>query len=139
MRPTVVYPPVYLATNSSSNCSALSARFVPQLALVPRAAAVVRLPPSSLNRPTGSRSWVDISAGSSLLSANPSLLATRSALLAPLPECSALLLPYPSPFEMFRDLARNVKPSVRQGKTQIFWAKLIAAELYREVAPAGMS
>jgi len=40
---------------------------------------------------------------------------------------------------MFRDLARNVKPSVRQGKTQIFWAKLIAAELYREVAPAGMS
>ena len=61
MRPTVVYPPVYLATYSSSNCSALSARFVPQLALVPRAAAVVRLPPSSLNRPTSSRSWVDIS------------------------------------------------------------------------------
>jgi len=36
-------------------------------------------------------------------------------------------------------LARNVKPSVRQGKTQIFWARLIAAELYSEVAPAGMS
>jgi len=33
-------------------------------------------------------------------------------------------------------LARNVKPSVRQGKTQIFWARLIAAELYSEVAPA---
>jgi hypothetical protein len=28
-------------------------------------------------------------------------------------------------------LARNVKPSARQGKTQIFWARLIAAELYR--------
>jgi len=36
-------------------------------------------------------------------------------------------------------LARNVKPSVRHGKTQIFWARLIAAELYSEVAPAGMS
>src|SRR6266566_1643272 len=36
-------------------------------------------------------------------------------------------------------LARNVKPCVRQGKTQIFWARLIAAELYSEVAPAGMS
>jgi hypothetical protein len=36
-------------------------------------------------------------------------------------------------------LARHVKPSVRQGKTQIFWARLIAAELYSEVAPAGMS
>ena len=35
-------------------------------------------------------------------------------------------------------LARNVKP-VRKGKTQIFWARLIAAELYSEVAPAGMS
>jgi Transposase DDE domain len=36
-------------------------------------------------------------------------------------------------------LARNVKPGVRKGKTQIFWAQLIAAELYREVAPASMS
>jgi hypothetical protein len=36
-------------------------------------------------------------------------------------------------------LARNVKSSVRKGKTQIFWAKLIAAELYSEVAPAGLS
>jgi hypothetical protein len=36
-------------------------------------------------------------------------------------------------------LARNVKPSVRKGKTQIFWARLIAAELYSEVAPAGLS
>jgi hypothetical protein len=35
--------------------------------------------------------------------------------------------------------AAVVKPSIRQGKTQIFWARLIAAELYREVAPAGMS
>src|SRR5580700_8293865 len=36
-------------------------------------------------------------------------------------------------------LARNVKPAARQGKSEIFWAKLIAAELYSEVAPAGMS
>ena len=36
-------------------------------------------------------------------------------------------------------LARNVKPAVRRGKTEIFWARLIAAELYREVVPAGMS
>jgi hypothetical protein len=36
-------------------------------------------------------------------------------------------------------LARNVKPAARQGKTQIFWARLIAAELYSEVAPAGVS
>src|ERR1700756_5530348 len=34
-------------------------------------------------------------------------------------------------------LARNVKPVVRQGKAEIFWARLIAAELYSEVAPAG--
>jgi hypothetical protein len=36
-------------------------------------------------------------------------------------------------------LARNVKPAVRQGKAEIFWARLIAAELYSEVLPAGMS
>ena len=36
-------------------------------------------------------------------------------------------------------LARNVKPAVRQGKAEIFWARLIAAELYSEVVPAGMS
>ena len=36
-------------------------------------------------------------------------------------------------------LARNVKPAVRQGKTEIFWARLIAAELYSEVVPADMS
>jgi hypothetical protein len=36
-------------------------------------------------------------------------------------------------------LALNVKPAARQGKTQIFWAQLIAAELYSEVAPAGLS
>jgi hypothetical protein len=36
-------------------------------------------------------------------------------------------------------LARNVKPAVRRGKADIFWARLIAAELYNEVVPAGMS
>ena len=36
-------------------------------------------------------------------------------------------------------LARNVKPAVRKGKAEIFWAKLIAADLYSEVVPAGMS
>ncbi len=36
-------------------------------------------------------------------------------------------------------LARNVKPAARQDKTQIFWARLIAAELYSEVTPAGIS
>jgi hypothetical protein len=36
-------------------------------------------------------------------------------------------------------LTRNVKPCARKGKTQIYWARLIAAELYSEVAPAGMS
>lgn len=36
-------------------------------------------------------------------------------------------------------LALNVKPAARQRKTQIFWAQLIAAELYNEVAPAGLS
>ena len=36
-------------------------------------------------------------------------------------------------------LALNVKPAARQGKTQVFWAKLIAAELYSEVPPASLS
>jgi hypothetical protein len=36
-------------------------------------------------------------------------------------------------------LTRNVKPCTRKGKTQIFWARRIAAELYSEVVPAGMS
>ena len=36
-------------------------------------------------------------------------------------------------------LALNVKPAARQGKTQVFWAKLIAAELYSELTPAGLS
>jgi hypothetical protein len=36
-------------------------------------------------------------------------------------------------------LALNLKPALRQGKTQIFWAKLIAAELYSEVSPSGLS
>jgi hypothetical protein len=36
-------------------------------------------------------------------------------------------------------LTLNVKPAARQGKTQVFWAKLIAAELYSEVTPAGLS
>src|SRR6266852_3848745 len=35
-------------------------------------------------------------------------------------------------------LARNVKPAARQGKTQIFWAKLIAAQLYGDLTPARM-
>jgi len=35
-------------------------------------------------------------------------------------------------------LARNVKPAARQGKTQIFWAQLIAAELYGDLTPAGI-
>jgi len=35
-------------------------------------------------------------------------------------------------------LTRNVKPAVRRGKAEIFWARLIAAELYSEVVPAGM-
>ena len=36
-------------------------------------------------------------------------------------------------------LALNVKPAARQGKTHVFWAKLIAAELYSEVTPASLS
>jgi len=36
-------------------------------------------------------------------------------------------------------LALNIKPAARQGKSQIFWAKLIAAELYSEVIPASSS
>lgn len=35
-------------------------------------------------------------------------------------------------------LARNVKPAARQGKTQIFWAKLIAAERYGDLTLAGI-
>ena len=33
-------------------------------------------------------------------------------------------------------LARNLKPQIRHGKTEIFWARLIAAELY---LPAGLA
>ena len=36
-------------------------------------------------------------------------------------------------------LALNIKPAARQGKAQVFWAKLIAAELYSEVIPASLS
>jgi hypothetical protein len=36
-------------------------------------------------------------------------------------------------------LGLNVKPAARQGKTQVFWAKRIAAELYCEVIPTGLS
>jgi len=36
-------------------------------------------------------------------------------------------------------IALNLKPDVRQGKTQIFWAKLMAAELYVQVIPASLS
>jgi hypothetical protein len=49
--------------------------------------------------------------------------------------CSWAFLAY-NIFHVF--LARNVKPAVRQGKAEIFWARLIAAELYSEVVPAGM-
>jgi hypothetical protein len=53
-------------------------------------------------------------------------------------ECFSLvaLLAY-NIFHVF--LARNVKPSVRDGKTQIVWARLIAAEPYSEAVPASMS
>jgi hypothetical protein len=36
-------------------------------------------------------------------------------------------------------LALNVKAAARKGKTQIFWARLIAADLYTELIPAGKS
>jgi hypothetical protein len=36
-------------------------------------------------------------------------------------------------------LALNLKPQVRHGRTQSFWAKLIAAELYMEVIPTSLS
>jgi len=36
-------------------------------------------------------------------------------------------------------LALNLKPQARHGKTQSFWAKLIAAELYAEVIPTSLS
>jgi hypothetical protein len=36
-------------------------------------------------------------------------------------------------------LALNVKPAARQGKTQVFWAKPIAAELYGDVNPSSLS
>lgn len=35
-------------------------------------------------------------------------------------------------------LARSVKLAARQSKIQVFWAKLIAAELYCDLTPAGM-
>jgi hypothetical protein len=35
--------------------------------------------------------------------------------------------------------ALNLKPAVRQGKTQLFWARLIAAELHQEVTPHSLS
>jgi DDE family transposase len=36
-------------------------------------------------------------------------------------------------------LALNLKPQIRQGKAQSFWATLIAAELYGEVIPTSLS
>jgi Transposase DDE domain len=36
-------------------------------------------------------------------------------------------------------LTLNIKRAARQAKTQVFWAKLIAAELYSEVTPASLS
>ena len=35
--------------------------------------------------------------------------------------------------------ALNLKPAGRQGKTQLFWARLIAAELHQEVTPHSLS
>jgi hypothetical protein len=35
-------------------------------------------------------------------------------------------------------LALNLKPQVRNGKTQVFWARLMAAELYSDVQPRSM-
>jgi hypothetical protein len=35
-------------------------------------------------------------------------------------------------------LALNVKPAARKGKTDLFWAELIAAELYSELTPVAM-
>jgi hypothetical protein len=35
--------------------------------------------------------------------------------------------------------ALNLKPALRQGKTQAFWARLMAAELHREVSPHSLS
>jgi hypothetical protein len=35
--------------------------------------------------------------------------------------------------------ALNLKPALRQGKTQAFWARLMAAELHQEVAPHSLS
>jgi hypothetical protein len=35
--------------------------------------------------------------------------------------------------------ALNLKPAARQGKSQQFWARLMAAELYREVTPRSLS
>ena len=36
-------------------------------------------------------------------------------------------------------LTLNLKPDARKGRTQIFWARLIAAELYAEVLPTSLS
>ena len=36
-------------------------------------------------------------------------------------------------------LVRNLKPEVRKGRTQTFWAMLIAAELYAEVVLTSLS
>jgi hypothetical protein len=35
-------------------------------------------------------------------------------------------------------LTLNLKPQIRRGKTQVFWARLMAAEIYAEVNPASM-
>lgn len=35
--------------------------------------------------------------------------------------------------------ALNLKPAARKGKPQSFWARLLTAELYKEVTPASMS
>ena len=41
-------------------------------------------------------------------------------------------------FLLIAFLALNLKPQIRRGKTQVFWARLMAAEIYAEVNPASM-
>src|SRR5438034_6709434 len=41
--------------------------------------------------------------------------------------------------EIYTLSLHDALPILRQGKAEIFWARLIAAELYSEVAPAGRS
>lgn len=33
----------------------------------------------------------------------------------------------------------NVKPALRQGKSKVFWARVMAAEIYIDFSPAALS